>query len=115
MKTNKANKRRTLVAVAVFIVLCIGLIAGISMGTLSGFGWDTISALCPMGAFTTMIATHTYVPRAVVSIIIMAVLILFLGRAFCGWICPVPVLKRFGNSLSSSKKRHAKAKAKHDI
>ena len=36
----------------------------INMGTLSGFGWDAFSALCPLGAFTTMLATKTMVPRA---------------------------------------------------
>lgn len=41
-----SNKLRTIVAAAVFVVLSAGLIAGVSMGTLSGFGWETFSALC---------------------------------------------------------------------
>ena len=65
-----SNKLRTIVAAAVFVVLSAGLIAGVSMGTLSGFGWETFSALCPLGALATMIATKTVVPRAVVSIVI---------------------------------------------
>lgn len=44
-----SNKLRTIVAAAVFVVLSAGLIAGVSMGTLSGFGWETFSALCPLG------------------------------------------------------------------
>ena len=71
-----SNKLRTIVAAAIFVVLSVGLIAGVSMGTLSGFGWETFSALCPLGALATMIATKTVVPRAVVSIVIMAVLVL---------------------------------------
>ena len=62
----KISKVRTIVAVVIFLVLCAGLVAGIGFGTLSGFGWDTISALCPLGALTTMIATKTLVPRAIV-------------------------------------------------
>ena len=62
------------------------------MGTLSGFGFDSFSALCPLGAITTMLATKTLVSRAVFSIVIMALLVFLFGRAFCGWICPVPVL-----------------------
>ena len=77
-----SNKLRTIVAAAIFVVLSVGLIAGVSMGTLSGFGWETFSALCPLGALATMIATKTVVPRAVVSIVIMAVLVLAVGRAF---------------------------------
>ena len=101
----KLKNLRTIVAAVVFAVLSIGLIAGINIGTLSGFGWDTVSALCPLGAFTTMIATKTIVPRAVISIVIMAILVFFVGRAFCGWICPIPLFRRAGRSLRSAKAR----------
>lgn len=110
----KASKIRTIVAAVVFAVLCIGLIVGVNLGTLSGFGWGTISALCPLGAFTTMLATKTLVPRAVISIVIMAILVFFLGRAFCGWICPVPVLDRVRNFFRSPQKRKQLEAAKHD-
>lgn len=106
-----SNKLRTIVAAAIFVVLSVGLIAGVSMGTLSGFGWETFSALCPLGALT-MIATKTVVPRAVVSIVIMAVLVLAVGRAFCGWICPVPLLDRVRGFFRSPKKRTALEQAK---
>ncbi|MFR3091358.1 MAG: 4Fe-4S binding protein [Eggerthella lenta] len=107
-----SNKLRTIVAAAVFVVLSAGLIAGVSMGTLSGFGWETFSALCPLGALATMIATKTVVPRAVVSIVIMAVLVLAVGRAFCGWVCPVPLLDRVRGFFRSPKKRTALEQAK---
>lgn len=110
----KASKLRTVIAAVVFVILCIGLLAGIQMGTLSGFGWDTISALCPLGALTTMIATKTLVPRAIVSIIVMAVLVFIVGRAFCGWICPIPVLDRIRNFFRSSKKRKEIKKQRSD-
>ncbi len=110
----KLSKIRTIVAAAVFCILAICLIAGVNMGTLSGFGWDSFSALCPLGAFTTMLATKTLVPRAVFSIIIMALLVFVLGRAFCGWICPVPLLDRLRSFFRSPKKRKAMEKAKHD-
>ena len=107
-----SNKLRTIVAAAIFVVLSVGLIAGVSMGTLSGFGWETFSALCPLGALATMIATKTVVPRAVVSIVIMAVLVLAVGRAFCGWVCPVPLLDRVRGFFRSPKKRTALEQAK---
>lgn len=110
----KLSKIRTIVAAAVFCILAICLIAGVNMGTLSGFGWDSFSALCPLGAFTTMLATKTLVPRAVFSIIIMALLVFLLGRAFCGWICPVPMIGKIREFFRSPKKRKAMEKAKHD-
>ena len=80
----KLSKIRTIVAAAVFCVLAVGLIAGINMGTLSGFGFDSFSALCPLGAITTMLATKTLVPRAVFSIIIMALLVFLFGFILLG-------------------------------
>lgn len=110
----KTNNVRSVVAVVVFVVLSIGLIAGIGFGTLSGFGWDTFSLLCPLGALTTMIATKMLVPRAVISFVLMAALVFVLGRAFCGWICPVPVLDRIRNFFRSPKKRKELKAARHD-
>lgn len=101
----KASKIRTVVATVVFAVLCVGLVVGVNLGTLSGFGWNDIAALCPLGAIATMIASKTFVPRAAVSIAIMAVLVFFVGRAFCGWVCPVPVLDRVRGFFRSPKKR----------
>lgn len=100
-----SRKLRTLITAVIFVILCIGLIAGINMGTLSGFGLDTIATLCPLGAFTTMIATRTIVPRAVISIILMAILVFVVGRAFCAWICPIPLAKRIRNYFRGPKKR----------
>ena len=110
----KLSKIRTIVAAVVFCFLTICLVAGINMGTLSGFGWDAFSALCPLGAFTTMLATKTMVPRAVFSSIIMALLVFVFGRAFCGWICPVPVLDKVRAFFRSPKKRKQLEQAKHD-
>ena len=109
MKLNKLSK---IVPVVVFVVMAVGLIAGVSFGTLSGFGWDTISALCPLGAVTTMVSTKTLLPRGVVSLVVMALLVFLIGRAFCGWVCPVPVLKRLGRFFKSARARKAEDQAK---
>lgn len=110
----KSNNIRTVTAAVVFVILCVGLVTEISMGTLSGFGWDTISMLCPLGAITTMIATKTLLPRALVSLAIMAVLVFLFGRAFCGWVCPIPLLQRIGTFFQPSKKRHELNKRKNE-
>lgn len=110
----KTRNIRIAIAAVVFVVLSAGLIAYAGFGTLSGFGWRDIAALCPLGAFATMIATKTFIPRAVVSIVIMAVLVFLVGRAFCAWICPVPLLQQVKNFFSSAKKRKAKAKKRSE-
>lgn len=75
------------------------------MGTMSGFGWDTFSMLCPLGALGTMIATKTMIPRAVVSLVLIAALVLVFGRAFCSWLCPTMLIDRIRDFFRSPKKR----------
>lgn len=110
----KSTKLRTIVAAATFVVLSAGLVAGVGFGTLSGFGWDTISLLCPLGALTTMIASRTFLPQALVSLVLMAALVFAVGRAFCGWVCPVPLLDRVRAFFRSPKKRRELERAKRE-
>ena len=57
----KTKNIRLVVVAVIFLVLSAGLIGYVGLGTLSGFGWQQIAALCPLGAFTTMIATKTFI------------------------------------------------------
>ena len=109
----KTKNLRTAIAAAVFGVMAIGLVVGVSTGTLSGFGWDTIAALCPLGALGTMIATKTMIPRVVISLVIMAALVLLVGRAFCAWLCPTTLIYRIRDYFRSPKKRKALAEQKN--
>lgn len=108
----KLSKVRTGIAVAVFTLLAAGLIVGVGSGTLSGFGLDEIYALCPLGAIEVMIAEHTIIPRAVVTIIGMALVVFLLGRVFCAFICPVSFLTKIRDFFSSPK---ARKKRKHAL
>ena len=93
MKKN-AKKLRTLVALAIVAVVTVGFVTNVGIGTMSAPGiWD-ISILCPLGALGTMLASKMMVPRAVISLIVMVLLIVLFARAFCGWICPVPLVQK---------------------
>ena len=58
----------------------------------------------PLAATTTAIATHTLYRGLWWSLLIL-VPTFFLGRFFCGWICPLGTLNHFFGSLRSEKKR----------
>ena len=109
----KTQRLRTAVGAVAFGGLTVGLIAGVSTGTMSGFGWDTFSMLCPLGALGTMIATKTMLPRAVVSLVIIAALVLIFGRAFCSWLCPTMLIDRIRDFFRSPKKRRELAEKKN--
>ncbi len=90
----KSKTLRTITATIVILVVAIGFVTNWGIGTISAPGFWDISILCPLGALGTMLASKTLIPRAVISLVIMAVLIIVFSRAFCGWICPVPLVQR---------------------
>ena len=106
----KTKNVRTLVALAVIVVVALGFALSGGIGTLSAFGLKDISLLCPVGALGSMIASHTVIPRAVASLAIAVVLVLVFARAFCGWVCPVPLVSKIRDAVS--KKKGGKAPAK---
>lgn len=90
----KTKRLRIIIPLLILLLAGIGFVMHTGFGTISAIGWSTVSVLCPIGALNTMIASKTVVPRAVISLILAVVGILLLGRAFCGWICPVPVFSK---------------------
>ena len=108
MKKN-SETLRTLTALAVIVIVFVGFLTNLGIGTISAPGiWD-ISILCPLGALGTMLASKMMVPRALVSLVIMVVLIVIFARAFCGWICPVPLVQKLRDLFSKPQAKEAKA------
>ena len=85
--------RRALPALAL-LVCAVAFVAMVPLGNISAFGWESISAICPMGALSSLLASKTLVPRVLISLVIALALILLFGRAFCAWICSVPFVER---------------------
>lgn len=96
----KTRTLRIIVPLAVLVIAGVGYAAHVGIGDLSAIGWGSVSVLCPLGALGTMLASKTVVPRAAISLAIALVAIVFLGRAFCGWICPVPVISKLRGAFS---------------
>jgi ferredoxin-type protein NapH len=94
MKKPRIRSIRTIVVLILIAVITIGYITNYSIGTFSAIGWRELALLCPLGAFETMLASKTFVPKALISLIATVVLFALCGRAFCSWICPVPLVSR---------------------
>lgn len=90
----KSKKLRIVIPLIVAALITIGFLLNLSIGTLCAPGFDEISLLCPLGSLMTMLASKTMIPRAVISLIIVVILVILFARAFCGWICPVPVIEK---------------------
>lgn len=94
MKKIPAKTLRTLSAVAVVVLVCIGLALHTGTGTPSVFGIYDIAAICPLGAIETLIASKTVVPPLLIGLAIVIALTILLGKAFCAWGCPIPLVRR---------------------
>lgn len=88
------QRLRLITVLIVLLVIVIGFVANLSIGTLSAIGWQDIVVLCPLGALGTMLATKLIIPQAVISLVFAVLFIIVFGRAFCSWICPVPLVSR---------------------
>ena len=94
MNSKNTKALRVAIPLAVLVVVSVGFALHAGVGTLSALGWGSISVLCPLGALGTMLASKMLVPRAVISLVMAAAAIVLLGRAFCAWVCPVPVVSK---------------------
>lgn len=102
----KSRTVRTLIPIIVLVIVGLGFAIGhAGIGNLSAFGWRDIAILCPVGALTSMLAAKIMMPRAIVSLVIVVVLVVLFGRAFCGWVCPVPIVAKTRNVFAGDKKQ----------
>lgn len=106
----KSKVLRIAIPLAVIVLVTVGFVSHAGIGTVSALGWRDVSLLCPLGALSTMLASKLVVPRAVVSLLIALVLIILLGRAFCAWVCPVPVVSRLRDLFKPKRTRLAQKK-----
>ena len=67
-------------------------------------GYESIAAVCPLGALESLFGAGAFVARAVIILAVAAAAVLLVGKAFCSWVCPIPPLDRF---LSGKKRREA--------
>ena len=95
-----------------FLLLFLGLLAFTSLHAIPGttsdihvrgpvrlfFEWD------PLVAITNALASHALYRGLLWSLVILLPT-LFLGRFFCGWICPMGTLQHFVGNMPSESKR----------
>ena len=105
MKKKTGFRVRLAVMFAVLAVVAVGYFTSAGIGNLSGFGFGSVTLLCPLGALLVMLSEKTLIPLAVLSVIAVLIVCIALGKVFCSWVCPVHFmagLKRKGKRPSRS-------------
>lgn len=96
---------RALAALTFFLLFLLGLAVHTGWGTASSFGIAEIAAICPLGNLEAMLASKTFLPRALVGFAVFLVVAALLGRFFCGWLCPVPWVEKALSKLRAPGRR----------
>ena len=111
-KRGALSSLRGFLPVAVLLAAAVAFVANVPIGNLSAAGWGAVSLICPVGALSTWLASKTFVPQVVVSLVVVVLLVVLFGRAFCGWLCSVPVMQRVLGVHPDNEKAKAAKKAK---
>jgi ferredoxin-type protein NapH len=104
MRKMRFSAVRGATCLAAFVLVAIGLTWSTGTGTPSSLGLDFIATICPLGALESMLGSWSFIPRTVIALAAMIIGILFLGKAFCSWVCPIP---HIGDVFKSKKRRNA--------
>ncbi len=99
---------RLLTTGAFLLAVAAGYFLHIGIGNACGIGFLDVALVCPLGSLSALVASKTAIPRALVSLACFAALVLLLGRAFCGWLCPVPVLQRWFPGVNRGREERAR-------
>jgi ferredoxin-type protein NapH len=92
-KGRKTTSMRMMTMAALLATVVVAAFWHSGLGALSGFGIWSVAAICPLGFLETALAARGFVPWLLLPFLIIAVVTALYGRVFCGWICPVPLVR----------------------
>ena len=76
MRRLTSHELRVLTITTTIVMVMLGAGRTLSVGTLSAFG----------------VASRSLIPRLWIPLLVILLFTVLLGRVFCGWMCPVPLL-----------------------
>lgn len=94
MKGMKSLNKRLFAQIIVVLVVVTGLIWHTGLGTPSSFGWDGLATICPLGWIQSVLSGGAWDLGSAACIAITIALVVLFGKAFCGWLCPTPLIRR---------------------
>jgi len=89
----KVRTARVVTASVVILVILLGAAFKTGYGNICSFGIWRISFTCPLGFLQMALASRNLLPQLWVSVALVVLLVILLGRFFCAWVCPAPLLR----------------------
>lgn len=91
---------RLITASVLVLVIVLGAVTSLGCGTICSLELFGIAFTCPLGFLQITLASRTFVPAAWLSVGLVVLATILLGRFFCAWMCPTPLVKAFFTSNS---------------
>ncbi len=113
-KKLKTSMLRALTATAVFAVVAIGLAFATGTGTLSSLGWNSVAAICPLGALESLLGAKAIAVRSLIALAGAVIIFVLAGRPFALGFARYLISKTSLKAEKISKLRH-KLEAKPQI
>lgn len=95
-RKRRARMRRVRYAatLGVLAACVVGIALNTGLGSLCAFGVADVAAVCPVGILETAIAGRGAGTLPIFVLLAAIVGSVLVGRAFCGWACPVPLVRK---------------------
>jgi ferredoxin-type protein NapH len=107
----KFGQVRVVTASLAILVVVSGVIGELNYSGICTLGVGQILATCPLGFLERALAARELLPQWPYALLAV-VLVILLGRVFCGWLCPGGLLRRLlGGDKGSVRAREAAPKA----
>lgn len=93
------------------LVVVSGVVGELRYEGICTLGAGEIWVTCPLGFLGRSLAARELLPQWWLSVALVVLSVILLGRVFCAWICPTVLLRRvFGDKVGSKCKQEAAPK-----
>ena len=103
MKITTVRRIAQMFFLALFLWFCVAATPGVEWWQLRGWPVNGFLQLDPLVALGTLLSTHTVYAGLLASLAVILPT-LFLGRFFCGWVCPLGTVQQATGYLARRKR-----------
>jgi len=104
-KNGKFELLRVFTVIFVVVFFVVAPIFGLVYGTTCALNLGNFALISPLELFLLPLGTKTFLLTWLVPSVTVIIAIIFFGRFFCGWICPVGGLLEYSHLLTDKKPR----------
>jgi len=105
MKIDKIEVLRIIAALTVINVFAVAPLFGLMYGSTPALTFGSFTIMSPLEFALTCLGTKSLLINLIVPTLVAVVIIVVLGRFFCGWICPVGLMLEYTHTLTARKRR----------